>query len=82
MVEKQFLLAAQLISPVPSIPPHSAALFLTSISTLIHLQPLIFLCLILVYSILPKKKDIKREEDTTRLLGLNVTEGYQTEGDA
>ena len=70
------------IFPVPLLVPHRVALFLTSRSTVLHRQPILWRNLLLVLSILLKEKEINREEYITGMLYITVTEGYLMEGDA
>ena len=79
MIDRQFLLAVQFIFPFPSLVPHRAELFMTSISTMLHRQPLLWRYILLVHSILLKNKELKREEDITGLLKVIVTEFYLME---
>ena len=74
-MERQFLLTVPFIFPVPLLVPHRVELFLTSLSTVLHCQPLFWSILLLVLSILLKNKELKREEDITGMLEVTVTEG-------
>ena len=82
MVERQFLLAVTFIFPVLFLVPHKAALFMTSLSTVLRHQPLFLNIILLVISVLLKKKELSREEDITVILEVTVTEGCPMEGDA
>ena len=52
-----------------------SVLFITPLSTVLHHQALIWCIILLVLSILPKKKDLRRKEDITGMLDGNITEG-------
>ena len=75
-MERQFLLAVKFIFPVPIILPHRAALFMTSLSTVINIQTLIWKNLLLVLSVLMKNKELKRDKYTTGMLEVNIMEFY------
>ena len=68
MVERQFLLVVPFIFKVILLVSHRSALFLTSLSTVLNCQPLFWRNILLVISILLKKKKLKREEDITEFL--------------
>ena len=55
MMEIKFLLIVTFIFPVKILVPHREAIFLTSLSTLIHSQPLLWRFILLVLHILLKK---------------------------
>ena len=71
-MERHFLLAITLVFPVLFLLPYKESLFLTSISTVLHIQTIIWWYLLLFHSILNKKKELNREEDITILLEVNV----------
>ena len=55
---------------------HKAALFIISLTTLLHFQPLLWRFILLVLSMIMKKKGINKDKDITVLLEVTVTEGY------
>ena len=71
-MERHFLLSVPLILPLSILLPDGAEIFMTS-----HL---LWWNIILVISILMKKKDLKREKDIIGLLEVTVTEGYLMKG--
>ena len=80
ITERQFLLTVTLVFPVPFIVPRREELFLTKLSVVVHYINLLWGYLLLVCSMLMKKKQIKREEYITGLLEVTVTEGFLMEG--
>ena len=74
-MERQFLLAVPFNFPVMLLVPQRSALFLTSLSTFLHCQPLIWWLLILGFSILLKKKELGMEEYILVMLEVNIIEG-------
>ena len=80
-MEIHFLLSVPFIFSVPLLVPHRTAIFLTSLSTVICRQPLLWQNTLLVLSILLKNKELKREEDITGLLEVIAMEGCLMEGD-
>ena len=81
MLESQFLLTVPFIFLVPIVFSHMEALFMTSLSTVLLHQPLLWWNQILVLRILLKNKDLNRESYITGMLEFNVMEGYLMEGD-
>ena len=79
-MDRQFLIDIPFIVTFMSIIIHRAALFMTSLSTIPHLQPLLWWNILFYQSILLKKKELKRDEDITGLLDVTVIEGYIMEG--
>ena len=75
-MERQFLIAVPFIFPFTLIILYMAVIYITSILTVRHFQPLFCWNLILVLSILPKNKYLKRKEDIIELLEVTVKEGY------
>ena len=73
MIERQFLFAVPFFYPVPLLVSQKAELFMNLLSTVIHLQPLLWSNLPLVLGIMIKKKELNREEDTTRLLEVTIS---------
>ena len=61
IVERHFILDVPFIFSVPLIVPHKAELFLTSLSTVLNLQPLPWRALMLVISTLIKNKELSME---------------------
>ena len=74
--KRQSLLAVNFIFPIPLLIPRKVELFTTPLSIVIYCQPLLLWILPLVLSILPKKKELRREEYITVQLEVTVTEGY------
>ena len=64
-MERHFLLTLPLIFPVPLLVPHRAVLFMTSLSTVIHNQPLLLWNILSVIRILLINRYLKREEYIT-----------------
>ena len=81
-MDRQFLLTAPFIFPAPLLVPYRAAPFMTSLSTVLHCQPLLWRILLLVLGILLKNKELRREGGIPGLLEVTVTVGYPMEGDA
>ena len=75
MTETYFIIAMPFIFPFAIIVPHKAALFTTSLSRVIHHQPLFWWNITLVLSILLTKKDLKKEEYITGMLEVAIAEG-------
>ena len=71
-MERQFLIAVLLNFSVGSLILHRVYIFLTSLLSVIHRQPLLWRYILLVYSKLMKKKDPNREEDIKGLLEVTV----------
>ena len=80
ILERQFRLAVPLIFTVLLLVPQRAALFLTSLSTVLHSWPLLWWVLLLVLNILLKKKYRKRVGGITVLQEVTVMEGCLMEG--
>ena len=74
-MERQFILAVTFIFPVMILVTQRSELFISSLSTMLHCQPLLWWILLLVLSILPKNKELNREEDIKGLLEVTVMEG-------
>ena len=76
MMERRFLLTISFIFTIPLLVLHRVVLFITSTSTVLHCQPLRWRNLLLVLSIMLKKKEIKREKDIIKGLNFTVTEFF------
>ena len=73
MIERQFLFSVPFVFPFPLLVSQKAELFMNLLSTVIHLQPLLWSNLPLVLGIMIKKKELNREKDTTRLLEVTIS---------
>ena len=80
MMEIQFLLAFPFIFPVTFLVPQRAALFMTSLLTVINLKPLLCRLLIFVLEIILKNKELSMELGITGLLEVTINESYLMEG--
>ena len=74
-MERHFPLVVNFMFTVILWNTHMSVLFITPLSTVLHHQALIWCIILLVLSILPKKKDLRRKEDITGMLDGNITEG-------
>ena len=70
-----FMLSMPLISPVLILVPHRLELFMTSISTLLYLQTILWWILLLVIIVMLKNKYLSREGGITGMLDVNLMEG-------
>ena len=75
-MDRQLIIDIPFIVTFLSIITHRAALFMTSLSTMLHLQPLLWWNVLFYQSILLKNKELKRDEYITGLLEVTLTEGY------
>ena len=75
-MDRQLIIDIPFIVTFLSIITYRAALFMTSLSTMLHLQPLLWRNVLYYQSILLKNKELKRDEYITGLLEVTLTEGY------